>query len=86
MSEGNNFENFIIICECHSVEHQVVFRYDDEDDEVYMNIYLNKPSFLKRLKYLFGYKCRFGHWDEVIIHKDKFRKAIEKITEHDGKS
>jgi len=60
----------IFVCDCSSREHQIVFEYDIDDNLVYCNIHLYNYSFWTRfiqgIKYIFGYKCRFGHWDEFI--------------------
>ena len=73
----------IFICECHSTEHQMVFLFstDNFDDEkmeefpiVYTHIHLNKKPFWKRLvygiKYIFGYQCRYGAFDEFIFNPE----------------
>lgn len=78
----------IIICECCSSEHQLIFRtiynpQDIQNDEVFIDIHLNKKSFWKRLKYglkyIFGYKCRFGAFDEIITTKEKLQNVINKL-------
>ena len=67
-------QNEILICECSSVEHQIVLRYDDEDKDeglAYAEIHLVKLPFFKRLlrglKYIFGYKCKYGDFEEIIL-------------------
>lgn len=76
-------ETKILTCECHSTEHQIVVNYDDEDNIVFCHIYLsgNDRGFFKRLKYgikyIFGYKCRFGHWDEFIFNHKEVNKLEE---------
>ena len=74
----------IFICECHSTEHQLVVRYDP--DEEYHNLYIDVhlityENIFKRiwisLKYIFGYKCRYGHWDEFIFNKNDAERLIE---------
>ncbi len=82
--------NNILVCECNSTEHQIVFSKIDSDDindskEIYCHIYLTDyPSFFKRIligiKYIFGYKCRYGHWDEFILcekHSDDLKEMSE---------
>ena len=78
----------ILLCECHSPEHQYLFCYiedknDDNIPEVSIQPHLIKRSFLYRIKYaikyIFGYKSMYGAWDEFIINKDdvlKFKKII----------
>jgi hypothetical protein len=69
----------VIICDCHSAEHQVIFNYDKEDDDIYIHIHLSNPSFWSRLKYLFGYKSRFGAWDEIIVSKEEFKQSMDRV-------
>jgi hypothetical protein len=74
-------ETKILICDCNSREHQIVIEYDDEDNLVYCHIHLVKHGFWNRLliglKYIFGYKCKYGQWDEFIFkpeHADKLHE------------
>jgi len=43
------------------------------DDMLYMTVHLAEMPFWYRvkegLKYIFGYKCRYGHFDEVAYHR-----------------
>lgn len=85
----------VIICDCHSTEHQMIVYYEEEDDmsEVrypmcYLHIHLNERNFWGRLKYgikyILGYKSRFGAFDEFIIsieNIDKFEKIVNHIKE-----
>lgn len=72
----------ILICDCNSSEHQIIFNYDSEDNIVYCNIHLVKKGFLKRLligiKYIFGHKSRFGEWDEFIL-KPEHSKELKRL-------
>ena len=76
-----------LICQCHSIEHQVSFTWIegmDAEGEVYMEIHLSKLSFWDRLKhgikYIFGYRCMYGDFDEVILKKEDVNK-LEKVVE-----
>lgn len=67
-------EDKIIICDCSSAEHQMVLRYDDDKDlgrMVYVEIHLVPLVWYKRLwmgiKYIFGYKCCYGNFEEMIL-------------------
>ena len=62
----------IFICACNSFEHQAIFW---KDDNLYIYIHLRTyRNFFKRLiygiRYIFGYKSRFGSWDEFIFNED----------------
>lgn len=84
---NNNTQNEIIICECNSIEHQLIFSYfkDDEAPTIYTNIHLNKLPFLKRLKYalnyIFGYQSQYGAFDEIIIG-DKYLPQFKKLVNY----
>ena len=82
----------IIICECHSTQHQYIFLYDEDKDKdgnitdrtVYIHTHLNKQPFFKRIwiaiRYIFGYQCRYGAFDEFIIKPsdvDKFKNIVK---------
>ena len=65
--------NHHIICACYSDEHTLRlthFKADperDSSDEVYWSVYLNPYPWYKRLwvavRYVFGYRSKFGSWD-----------------------
>lgn len=61
-------------CSCHSDEHVITFRYFEDDieghktKELYLSVFLNQyRNIFKRIwvaiKYIFGYKSKYGHWD-----------------------
>lgn len=82
--------NEIIICRCHSLEHQILFSWDDDIGEnVYMSIHLNKLPFWNRvkyaIKYIFGRQSRYGAFDEVILKPQDYLK-INKVTQQLYKS
>jgi hypothetical protein len=69
----------ILICDCHSTEHQIVVHYSEDEypdgtkyPTVYIHTHLNKRPFWQRLKYgikyIFGYQCMYGAFDEFIIN------------------
>ena len=70
----------ILLCSCHSTDHQLIVLYEQEEDFplVYFHIHLNKRPFWERLKYgikyIFGYKCRYGAFDEFIFNPDDANK------------
>lgn len=76
----------LFVCQCSSVEHQVIFSYDedDEDKDVYVSVHLVPEwNIWKRIKmaikYIFGYRCRYGHFEEFIFNKkdaDKLQEIV----------
>ena len=79
MEEIKLDERETFVCECHSLEHQVSFWYDDEDKILRCEPHLSTSNgFFKRLllglKYAFGYKSTYGAWDDMVFQeKDKQR-------------
>lgn len=64
----------IFICSCASLEHQIMFWHDKEYDYLHACPHLvTYRGFFKRLwyglRYAFGYKSRYGAWDELIFDK-----------------
>lgn len=65
MLDGTEF----LECACHSDEHTLRFTLSlNEEPVIYTSVFLGSyPWGWKRFKtavrYLFGYKCRYGHWD-----------------------
>lgn len=65
-------EELILICECHSHEHQAIFRWDEDEKELTATIHLTvNDNIFKRMwtaiKYVCGHKSRYGDWDEFIF-------------------
>ena len=76
-------------CNCYSDEHVLKFSLDTEpeDPTLYTSIFLNKNrNFFKRLgiafKYVFGYKCKYGHFDCFEMRKDDIDRFLNLIEEY----
>ena len=89
MEESHESVNELFICECYNTEHQLIFSYFPEDEsnehkEVYVSVHLTLEYKLwKRIwmaiKYIFGYKSCYGHFDEFIFKKsdaDRLQKVV----------
>jgi len=76
----------ILICECHSTEHQFVFLYSEKNGypTCYVHTHLVKRPFWERfkygIKYIFGHKSRLGAFDEFIINPGDAYKLEELVT------
>lgn len=81
-------EKLYIQCECSSDEHLVkLSRWkndsgDPDDDWVSLTVHLHAwEGFFRRIwvaiKFVFGYRCRYGEWDEVVISPSDFDKFIQ---------
>ena len=83
--EKHSHQNDIhVFCICGSDEHQFHFKCFPEDNEVFMSVHLPDRGFLSRLwhglKYIFGYKSKYGEFDEVLIgseYADDFRRIAD---------
>ena len=71
MNYTNYNKDFLLTCECSSNEHNIQVKHDKEDNLFYLNIFLSNGNFFYRLKnaikYIFGYKCKYGHFEEIIL-------------------
>lgn len=77
--------NDLFICQCYNTEHQLIFSYfPEEKGDVYVSVHLTPEYRIwKRIwiaiKYIFGYKCKFGHFDEFIFKRtdaDKLQSVV----------
>jgi len=78
----------ILVCDCSSVEHQIVISYNLEDGTAYCSIHLSSVGFFRRVlnafKYVFGYKCKYGHFEEFVLSKEHSKKISELGSFLDG--
>jgi len=81
--------HILLLCSCYSSDHQMIIHLDQGGDlfppEAFVNVHLVKRSFLYRVKYavkyIFGYKSRYGAWDEFILDKTHVKSLLE-IAKH----
>lgn len=78
----------LFLCQCSSSEHQIIFRWfenDLDDRYVYADIHLvPEYNIFKRIwyaiKYIFGYKSKYGAFEEFIFNPkdaDKLQKIVD---------
>lgn len=84
-------------CQCLSPEHTLRYMFtpynnDKDPPEIYTEVYLCKQGFWKRIwiaiKYVFGYQCKYGHWDCTILTPSevpKLQKLLNKYVEEYNK-
>ena len=66
-------------CCCNSMEHILRLSYfADEPDYIYIEFYLNQYPWYKRvwiaIKYIFGYRSKFGEFGEFIFTSEKAKE------------
>ena len=82
-------KQLLLICSCYSPEHQIIVHLDEGGDfyppEAYVRIHLVRQSFWYRLmhaiKYVLGYKSKYGAWDEFILDKTH-AESLREIAKH----
>ena len=71
-----------IECDCESSQHVLRFAYDPEENDLWVEAQLVQyRNFWQRLwasiKYVFGYKCKYGHWDCTQISGEQAKRLID---------
>lgn len=76
-------QQMIVGCDCGQFDHQVMLSYycwDDDDQEIILEFRLCPGGFLHRLKqaikHVFGWRSRYGDYDEVVINKEDAQEII----------
>lgn len=72
-------------CDCFSDEHVIRLVYCPDDDpayrELYISVFLANHGFWSRLwdgiKYIFGHKSKYGHWDEFIVPRRELGRIVD---------
>lgn len=91
LNNKQQLERKIFVCDCQSLEHQISFWHDPDDEELYAEPHLiTHRNFFKRLwyalKYTFGYKSRFGAFDEVIFSPEMQQQLRDWLNSHPNPS
>lgn len=76
----------ILLCSCGSHEHQIIIHKDIDDDVKSVSIHYHLTTYrniFKRMwiaiKYVFGYKCKYGEWDSIIIDENNYKPLKDVI-------
>lgn len=74
----------IVECSCYSDEHLLLLHwFSDDKDEMYVSVHLKELSFWKRIKlaikYIFGYKSKFGHFESFVWDREQVCKLERNI-------
>jgi hypothetical protein len=80
-------KDIIFFCACSSPEHQLILRKIDGEPEVYVEIHLTHLRLLQRLwiaiRYVFGYKCTYGCFQEIILNNNTQEEMINFLETND---
>lgn len=81
-------ENEYFECSCHSPEHLLNFKLleDKYGAELCAYVFLNPEPFYKRIwlgiKYIFGYTCKYGYFDEFILDRKDVDRLINLLNKY----
>ena len=78
-------------CDCNMNEHMFCVTSEDSEDqfppELYFHFQMSQyRGVLSRIwtgiKYVFGYKSKYGHWDTISISKDNLERLLILLHQH----
>jgi hypothetical protein len=80
--------SYFIECDCGSDEHTLRFTIDADEQTIYLSTFLCQyRSIFQRIwvavKYVFGYKCKYGHWDVTSMSKEQVSQLKQIILKYD---
>jgi len=72
-------------CQCESAEHTLRFVYDPDENELHTEVQMIQyrnifQRIFVAIKYIFGYQCRYGHFDCTLI-KPEDCKGIKDLLD-----
>lgn len=77
----------LLLCSCNSTEHSCIISSIEDEPVIYLNVHLCKQPFFERLKYgikyIFGYRSKYGDFDEFIFdksHISQFENIIKQLN------
>jgi hypothetical protein len=88
---GSTTMNDYFECTCSSKEHTFCVTSEQSKDEYPPELFfhfqlIHLGNFLERfktaVKYLFGYKCRYGHWDVINLSEDDTNRLTILLHQH----
>lgn len=82
-------KKFNLTCACYHPEHTIRLMYDTDDIEYPMYVeycLCDNHRWYKRLwkgiKYIFGFRSKYGHFGELLIHSDEAKVLIKFLEEY----
>ena len=76
-------------CQCMGDEHTLKFVSDKED--IWISMFLNQyRNIFKRIwiaiKYVFGYNCKYGHWDNWVLRPEDLQRLKQLVCEFEERA
>jgi hypothetical protein len=77
MKKVKDSKTYYFQCDCQSQEHTVGITFDIDEKEMCFEVQLSRyhgffGRVLQAVKYIFGYQCKYGHWDTTLLNEQKF--------------
>ena len=79
-------------CACNDNEHLLQISYDPDENDLWVEVHLGHQSLPKRIwnaiKYVFGYKCKYGCFESWLLdekHTDRMIEVLKKKRNKDRK-
>ena len=75
-------------CQCECSDHTIRFVYDPDENDLYTEVQLCQDhNVFERiwlaLKYIFGYECKYGHWDCTLLKPEDCKEIKELLDKVD---
>jgi hypothetical protein len=80
-----------LVCECYDMEHMFRLTYLPDEKDVDRVLYLEThlrtwknifQRYWEAVKYFWGYKSRYGEFDEILLGKEKAIELIKFLQEY----
>lgn len=76
-------------CICDASEHLLRFVLDNDEHTIYTSMFMNqyRPWYRRigtAFKYIFGAKCRYGHWDCWTLQKEDVGRLKGMIADYEA--
>jgi hypothetical protein len=76
-------------CQCECSDHTIRFVYDPDENELYteVQLYQYHNIFVRiwlAIKYIFGYECKYGHWDCWMLKNEDcngIKELLDKVID-----
>lgn len=81
----NDIKTEFLECACRDSRHLLVFNYDPREGDIWVDVHLDSYSFFKRIliaiKYIFGYKSKYGCFPCWLMSSKEVDKLISFLNQ-----
>lgn len=82
-------KGIVVECTCWYADHQVQLHYSEDApyEGLYLTVHLTSPDNVFQriwyaIRYIFGYKCRYGAWDELDLDRTDCQKVVTYLNDY----